>query len=125
MKAYRIYRRTCLRPLFINKDPNGSTMATVDHSFEELAEIVDGIAAEYGMRRVFLFGSRARGDYRPDSDYDFCVTTGEDCTLFTLSGFYSDLKDALGSEIDVVCEEALGDDFLMEIDRDGILLYTK
>ena len=125
IQAYETYRRTRLRPLFINKDSDGSMMATTDHSFEELAEIVGRIAAEYGMLKVYLFGSRARGDNGPDSDYDFCVTTGEDCTLFTLSGFFSDLKDALGTEIDVVCEEVLDDDFLAEIDRDGILLYTK
>jgi predicted nucleotidyltransferase len=33
------------------------------------------VAATYGARlqRVVLFGSRARGDHRPDSDYDIAV----------------------------------------------------
>jgi predicted nucleotidyltransferase len=33
------------------------------------------VAQEYGDRlgRVVLFGSRARGDFRPDSDYDIAV----------------------------------------------------
>ena len=26
-----------------------------------------------GLRRVFLFGSRVRGDHRPDSDVDLCI----------------------------------------------------
>lgn len=98
-------------------------MVAVEHTMEELAEIVGGIAAEYDMLKVYLFGSRARGDNRPDSDYDFCVTTGEDCTLFTLSGFFSDLKNALGTEIDVVCEDAIKGDFREEVLRDRILLY--
>ena len=98
-------------------------MVTTELTIEELSEIVGGIAAEYGMRRVYLFGSRARGDNRPDSDYDFCVLTDDGCTLFTLGGFFSDLKDALGAEIDVVCEDDIEGDFREEILRDRILLY--
>ena len=71
-------------------------------SFEGLCDIVGPIAASYGMKRVYLFGSRARGDFDDDSDYDFCVITGDDCTLFTLSGFLIRLKEALGTEVDVV-----------------------
>ena len=98
-------------------------MDAKEYTFEELAEIVGGIAAEYGMLKVYLFGSRARGDNRPDSDYDFCVLTDDGCTLFTLGGFFSDLKDALGTEIDVVCEDALRDDFSREVLKDRRLLY--
>ncbi len=98
-------------------------MSGKEYTFEELSRIVGGIAAEYGMRRVYLFGSRARGDNRSDSDYDFCVLTDDGCTLFTLGGFFSDLKDALGTEIDVVCEDALRDDFSREVLKDRRLLY--
>ena len=98
-------------------------MGGKEYTFEELAEIVGGIAAEYGMLKVYLFGSRARGDNRSDSDYDFCVLTDDGCTLFTLGGFFSDLKDALGTEIDVVCEDALRDDFSREVLKDRRLLY--
>ena len=46
-----------------------------EYTFEELRRIVKPIAESYGMRPVYLFGSRARGDNREDSDYDFCVVT--------------------------------------------------
>ena len=98
-------------------------MDAKEYTFEELAEIVGGIAAEYGMLKVYLFGSRARGDNRPDSDYDFCVLTDDGCTLFTLGGFYSDLRDAIGTEIDIVSEDAIEGDFREEILRDRIMLY--
>ena len=42
-----------------------------EYTFEELCQIVGAIAAEYGILRVYLFGSRARGDNRPDSDLRF------------------------------------------------------
>ena len=43
----------------------------MDCSVSEISDIVAPIAEKYGVKKVFLFGSRARGDYREDSDYDF------------------------------------------------------
>lgn len=42
---------------------------------EEVAKpVVDRIVAEFPeVERIILFGSRARGDARPDSDWDFLV----------------------------------------------------
>lgn len=39
----------------------------------ELDEIVARLIATFHPTRIFLFGSRARGDARADSDYDFLV----------------------------------------------------
>lgn len=36
-------------------------------------EIVATLVSRFHPRRVYLFGSRARGDARPDSDYDFLI----------------------------------------------------
>jgi hypothetical protein len=38
-----------------------------------LAEIVRRLAGVYQPERIYLFGSRARGDAGPDSDYDLLV----------------------------------------------------
>ena len=46
----------------------GSILA--DHS---LAEAVRRLRAAYAPERIYLFGSRARGDDGPDSDYDLLV----------------------------------------------------
>ncbi|MCL2333733.1 MAG: nucleotidyltransferase domain-containing protein [Candidatus Methanoplasma sp.] len=76
-------------------------------TLDELKEIIAPIAEKYGMICVYLFGSRARGDCNEKSDFDFCVVAPEGCTLFDLGGFLYDLRDALGSEVDVVCEEGV------------------
>ena len=94
-----------------------------EYTFEELCQIVGAIAAEYGILKVYLFGSRARGDNTEGSDYDFCILTPDDYGLFEVGGFYADLRDALGTDIDVVCEESLRDDFSREVLRDRRLLY--
>ena len=94
-----------------------------EYTIEELRRIVEPIAESYGMRQVYLFGSRARGNNREDSDYDFCVVTSDDCDLFELGGFFAELRDALGVEIDLVCQESLRDDFSREVLRDRRLVY--
>ena len=38
-----------------------------------LAEIVRRLVAAYQPERIYLFGSKARGDAGPDSDYDIMV----------------------------------------------------
>ena len=43
-----------------------------------LAEIVRRIVEAYEPERVYLFGSKARGDPGPDSDYDLMVIVPDD-----------------------------------------------
>lgn len=40
---------------------------------EIVSEIVATLLSRFTPRRVYLFGSRARGDARSDSDYDFLI----------------------------------------------------
>lgn len=44
---------------------------------EPVAEIVERLISRFHPRRIYLFGSRARGNARPDSDYDFLVEIDE------------------------------------------------
>jgi len=43
-----------------------------------LGEAVEKLATAVQARAIILFGSRARGDQREDSDYDLCVVIPED-----------------------------------------------
>jgi predicted nucleotidyltransferase len=43
-----------------------------------LAEIVRRLVAAYEPECIYLFGSRARGDAGPDSDYDLLVVVPDD-----------------------------------------------
>ena len=83
--------------------------AVKDHelTFEELCKIVAPIAAKHRMIKVYLFGSRARGDNRKDSDFDFCVLPPENCGFMELGALLYELKDALGANVDLVSEGGL------------------
>ncbi len=43
-----------------------------------LAELLRRLVAAYQPERVYLFGSRARGEVRPDSDYDLLLVVPDD-----------------------------------------------
>lgn len=43
-----------------------------------LTEIVDRLVASYGPERIYLFGSAARGDRTPGSDYDLLLVVPDD-----------------------------------------------
>ena len=45
-------------------------MPVGDEEDVRLAEIVRRLAEAYQPERIYLFGSKARGDEGPDSDYD-------------------------------------------------------
>jgi len=43
-----------------------------------LAELVRRLVKAYRPERMYLFGSRGRGDGNPDSDYDFLLVVSDD-----------------------------------------------
>ena len=95
------------------------------YSITELKEIVAPVAEQYGVAKVYLFGSVARGDYDENSDYDFCIEGGKIQDLLDLSGFFQDLRYAVGREIDLVDTKSLKPDFLNVVLSEGVVVYEE
>ena len=94
-----------------------------EYTMANLISIVGRCAPSYGFSKVYLFGSRARGDFRDGSDYDFCVVPVDDTDLLSLGGFLMDMEDTLGKEVDVVSLNGMKPSFLDRIGPDMRLLY--
>ena len=62
------------------------------------------LAARYGVERMRIFGSLARGQATQNSDIDFLVAFRRGKTLLDLVGFKQDLEQLLGRKVDVVSE---------------------
>ncbi len=60
------------------------------------------ISAARGAREVYVFGSIARGESRPDSDIDLLVEMDLGRSVLDLSELILDLQDALGRPVDIV-----------------------
>ncbi len=70
-------------------------------SIAEIRAIIDPIARAYGAERIFLFGSYARGEARPDSDVDLRIDRGSIRGL-RFAGLLGDLEEALGTHVDLI-----------------------
>jgi len=62
------------------------------------------LADHYGARNVRVFGSAARGDAGPESDFDLLVDLEPGRTLLDHVGLWQDLEELLGRPVDVVVE---------------------
>lgn len=81
------------------------------------------LARRFGVTRLALFGSVARGTARDDSDVDVLVAFGESTTTpedYFGVQFY--LEDLLGCPIDLVTEKALRPQLRPYVERDAIAI---
>lgn len=74
----------------------------------------------YPIKSVILFGSRAAGTNRDDSDVDLIVEFLQPVTLLTLSGLQVKLEDALNLDVDLVHGPIQPTD-LLEIGKEVVL----
>ena len=65
-----------------------------------LAEQALPILRRFGVKRAGVFGSRARGDERGNSDLDILVDLPAGSSLLDLVGLQLELGDALGVSVD-------------------------
>ena len=92
-------------------------------SLKEIREKAIPLAKQYGVKRLYLFGSYARGEAKPTSDIDFYIEKGsvEGLQLVSLQ---LDLEKALGKTVDLLTTTGMDETFREEIQPDEILLYT-
>ena len=87
-------------------------------TIEEIKKVVAEIAPKYKITKATLFGSRARGDNREDSDVDLIVEfETEAVSLFDLAGIMIDLEEIFGVGVDVI-HGPKKDSWMIEIDKE-------
>ena len=66
-----------------------------------------GLAQKHKAKRLWVFGSCARKEERPDSDIDILVEFGNGSSLLSHVHLMDDLKDFFGRKVDVVSTRGL------------------
>ncbi|MDW8802483.1 nucleotidyltransferase domain-containing protein [Clostridium sp. A1-XYC3] len=90
----------------------------------DLRSIITNIADKYNLQSIGIFGSRSRGDYREDSDYDIFVIG--DLALDEELKLESELEELLNYTVDVVKISENTDKLLLKnIVNDAEVIYNK
>lgn len=88
----------------------------------EVIREIRELALKYDLKKVILFGSRARGDYKERSDIDLAVAGGN-VTAFSL-----DVEEKTSTLLffDVInLDGPVQKELLEAIAREGVVLYEK
>lgn len=97
----------------------GKLNYNLDGRFER--EIISQ-AKTFGLKKLILFGSRARGTNRERSDIDLAAEGGD---VFSFAeAVEENVKTLLSFDV-VNLDEIFDEDFQAEIERDGIVLYEE
>ena len=76
----------------------------------------------YELKKVILFGSRARGDYKEKSDIDLAVTGGN-VAAFSIA---VDENTSTLLKFDIVdLDASVQEELSQSIEREGIVIYEK
>ena len=87
-------------------------------TIEEIKKVVAEIAPKYNLKKVTLFGSRANGNFREDSDIDLIVEFSTYAvSLVKIISLKYKLEEILQVGVDIVHGPIEADDML-EIDKE-------
>ncbi len=97
------------------------------YTIEEIKAKAIPIAKKYGVKRLSLFGSYARGEADAQSDLDFIYDKGNGKVQTTLDyiGFVFDLEDEFGCHVDLISNGISDKKFLATIQKEEVLLYAE
>lgn len=99
-------------------------MSVKNYTIDEIKTIIEPIAKKYGVASIYLFGSYARGDATENSDVDLRVEKGSLKGMFALCGLYTEIAEALQTEVDVLTTGSFDEDTLRKIKKEEVLLYA-
>ncbi len=92
---------------------------------EQIKQTVTEYFKDKPVKKVYLFGSYARGEADENSDVDLLVELDYSKRIgLMFYGWYVDLEDILSRKVDVVPSDCLYDDLKPAVERDKILLMS-
>ena len=89
------------------------------YTIDEIRKKTAPLAKQYGISKMSLFGSYARGDV------DLVIDRGRLRGLIQYFSFVHDLEENLNCHVDVVTTGIQDRDFLARITGEGVLLYEE
>lgn len=95
------------------------------YTVESLKPILIPIAQRYGIKKMSVFGSVARGEATEKSDVDLLVDIPKGWGLLSFYELRSNIESVLTCPIDLVSTGIEDRDFLDIIRKDEVVLYEQ
>ncbi len=103
-------------------------MAT-NSEFQDLADKILPILQPYKIKRLAIFGSVARGEYKPDSDIDILVSLRPPGERPVIGLKWFELAETLSRilerPVDLVTEDGLSPYIRPYVEREMVVLYEE
>jgi hypothetical protein len=93
---------------------------TRDLAVGALSRLLPKLRSDFGVRRLALFGSTARGEATEGSDLDLLVDFDGDPTFLSFMGLKVFLEDQLGLRVDLVTPDALKPRLRPIVEREAV-----
>jgi predicted nucleotidyltransferase len=90
---------------------------------QEMTKKIEPLLKKHDVSFAGVFGSRARGEERADSDVDLLVRFNKQKGLFELAGLERDLSESLNLKVDLVTEGGLSPLLKSEVMKDLQPIY--
>ena len=100
----------------------------LDPSNGNIPEKLSDVFERNAILLAYLFGSRARGDAREESDYDFAILFGRAVGVLGEVELAIEIADALGipaDRVDVISLDRADLDLAFKVVREGKLIYAR
>lgn len=97
------------------------------HGVEIPEEAITQFCRRHHIRRLALFGSILRDDFRPDSDIDVLVEFAPECVpgLLRMAGLELEITDIAGRKVDLRTPEELSRHFRKQVLREARAQYVE
>lgn len=100
-------------------------MASTGIDISLISKAVREAAAGTLVSKAYLFGSRARGEARPDSDIDLCIEANRGFTLLDAGALTDAVSARCGCDVDVVSSRFMTPSTRGKILTDRILVHER
>jgi len=95
------------------------------YTIEEIKHIAIPIVSEYGIAKLSMFGSYARGEANEDSDLDFIMDTDGLIGMIQYCAIIRRLEEKFGCHVDLITTGCSDREFLSRIQNEEVLIYER
>ena len=90
---------------------------------DEIINKLVNFLKKYGVKKIEIFGSYARGDAKPESDLDVIVEFEDRKSLLELVGIEQELEDTLGIKVDLLTRASISPYLIEKIGKESMVVF--